>query len=92
MTLFTPSVLKWLQDNMSCRRFARHVSAETEPLGGPYRWFHFWLHWAVCPFCRRYWEEIRALGAAQRALPRHPASQLRDIKSRLVEKLKRRFH
>jgi hypothetical protein len=94
MTLFTPRVLKWLQENMSCRSFARHVANGEEPLEGPYRRFHFYLHWAVCPFCRRYWREIQQIGAAQRALSQissHPAVKLLLVKQRLSDKLKRKY-
>jgi hypothetical protein len=94
MTIFTPRVLKWLQENMSCRRFARHVAKGEEPSGGPYPRFHFYLHWAVCPFCRRYWREIKQIGAAQRVLSQlssHPAVKLLLVKQRLSDKLKRKY-
>ena len=86
---------KWTTDNMSCQRFARHVAMGTEPLGGgPYRRFHFWLHYAICPFCRRYWKEIKQIGAAQKAmsdLSHHPAVKIIQIKSRLQNKLKQHY-
>jgi hypothetical protein len=94
VTIYTPRVLKWLQENMSCRRFAKHVANGEELLQGPYRRFHFYLHWAVCPFCRRYWNEIKRIGAAQKALSdltHHPAVKLIQIKSRLQEKLNRKY-
>ena len=84
------SALDWL-DRLSCKRFARHVSSGIEPLpGGLYKRFHFWLHWFICPFCRRYWEEIKAMGLLQRtnsAMSYHPAVKIPEVKRRLKEKL-----
>jgi len=66
-----------------------------EPLGGgPYRHFHFWLHWAICPFCRRYWKELKQIGAAHKAmndLSRHPVVKVAQVKNRLQVKLKQKY-
>ena len=94
MPISTESALSWLKENMSCKRFARHVATGVEPLdGGFYRRFLFWLHWAICPFCRRYWEEISAIGQIQRArsaLSKHPAVLISEVKARLKERLLKR--
>jgi hypothetical protein len=77
--------------DLSCRRFARHVAMEVEPLGGGfYRRLQFWVHWAICPFCRRYWKELKAIGDLQRASSAvhfHPVVRMADIKDRLKKKL-----
>ena len=89
--MVTEKLLQTMKENMSCKRFARHIASGVEPLaGGLYSRFHFWLHWAVCPFCRRYWDEIRAIGHVQKknsALANHPAVKIPDVKRRLKEKL-----
>lgn len=81
-------------DRLSCKRFARQVSSLAEPRGGGlYSRFHFWLHWAICPFCRRYWDEIRAIGQvhkANSAMSRHPAIKLAEVKQRLKNNLLKR--
>lgn len=95
MREITPQVVRWLMENVSCKRFAHHVAAGERPLeGGLYRKMHFWLHWAVCPFCRRYWKEIQALGEVQRAnsvIAKHPAVKLPEVKARLKERLMRKL-
>jgi hypothetical protein len=94
MSSWTEKADDWLAENMSCKRFARHVSSLVEPLeGGLYSRFHFWLHWTICPFCRRYWEELKAIGQIQKAnsaLSRHPAVKIPEVKQRLKEKLLKR--
>jgi hypothetical protein len=77
--------------DFSCKRFARHVATGVEPLGGGhYARFQFWIHWAICPFCRRYWKELNAIGEIQRKhsdLRNHSAVRMSDVKQRLKEKL-----
>lgn len=81
--------------NMSCKTFARHIADGEQPLeGGFYKRFHFWLHWLVCPFCRRYWEEIKALGDLARGktiVSKHPAVKIPEIKNRIRENLRKRY-
>lgn len=89
-----PKLVDWLMENMSCKRFTRHVASEQPLEGGVYRRIHFWVHWAICPFCRRYWAEIRALGELHRKnarLDRHPALKLPEIKNRIRSRLKERL-
>lgn len=78
----------------TCKRFARHVAMGVKPPGeGLYTRFQFWLHWAICPFCRRYWEEVKAIGQiqkAQSALSRHPAVRISEVKQRLKARLLKR--
>lgn len=78
---------------LSCKRFARHVAGEADPsVEGLQGRVLFWLHWAVCPFCRRYWKEIREMGKIQRAwssLENHPAVKIGEMKRRLKEKLRK---
>jgi len=74
----------WMSRQMSCRRFARHVGG-VEPLDA-YRRFHFFLHWAVCPFCRRYWRELREITSLQRAGV--PPEKVESLKRRLKDSLK----
>lgn len=80
---------------MTCRRFARHVANGEESLGGgPYRRLQFWIHWTICPFCKRYWKEIREINRLHRsmsALANHPAVQLPLLKRRLTEGLLKRY-
>jgi len=89
--------LNWLDKilmKVSCRKFARHISSEGPLPGGPSDRLFFWIHWAVCPFCRRYWEEIKALGELQRAgsrLAKHPLVELPKLKNRLKENLRKRI-
>ena len=80
---------------MTCQRFARHVANGEELLaGGPYRRLQFWFHWMVCPFCKRYWKEIREINRLHRsmsALAHHPAVRLPFLKRRLTEGLLKRY-
>jgi hypothetical protein len=79
---------------VSCRMFARHISSGSPLPGGSSDRFFFWIHWAVCPFCRRYWAEIKAIGELQRAhsqLANHPVVKLPEIKNRLKENLRRKI-
>src|SRR5689334_6074967 len=80
--------------SFTCKRFSRHVAAEVQPLGGGfYNKVLFWIHWAICPFCRRYWEEIKAMGQVQKvnsALAKPPAVRIAEVKQRLKEKLLKR--
>jgi hypothetical protein len=91
----TPRFIDWLTDQMSCKQFARHVASEVDPLpGGWTNRFHFWRHWAICPFCRRYWEEVKAIGEVQRhaaALRHHPAVRIPEIQNRIKANLRSRF-
>lgn len=92
MTLYTTGgIVNWLMTNMSCKRFAQFVANGEIPLGGgPYRQFHFWLHWAICPFCRQYWREIKAISVSARsprALKKLSAVKIAEIKKRLRGKL-----
>ncbi len=91
---WAPTVITWLGQNMSCKTFARHVANGEQVLeGGVYKRFHFWLHWLVCPFCRRYWAEVKELGTlhkAQSTLAKHPAVKIPEVKARIREKLMRR--
>ena len=77
--------------DFSCKRFARHIALGVEPLGGgPYRRLQFWIHWVICPFCKRYWKEIKAIGGLQRAhsaLQHHPTLRLTAFKDRLKKNL-----
>jgi len=90
----TDRMIKWLADSMSCKRFARQVASGVESLPGGFRArFDFWIHWIICPYCRKYWEEMKTLGEVHRAaaaLQNHPAVKISDIKKRLKEKLVRR--
>ncbi len=88
--------LEWIDSllmKVSCRMFAQHISSEMPlPQGLSARLF-FWVHWAVCPFCRRYWAEIKALGDLQRATSRlanHPIVKLPELKSRLKDNFRRK--
>jgi hypothetical protein len=79
---------------LNCKQFARQVATATVPLSKTSDPLGFWAHYVICPFCRRYWREIRALGEIQKAnaaLPRHPAVQLHAVKDRLRQELRRRF-
>jgi len=61
--------------------------------GGLYATFQFWIHWAICPFCRRYRKEINEIAKIQRTqsnLRNHPAVRVLEVKQRLKEKLIRR--
>jgi hypothetical protein len=77
--------------DFSCKRFARHVATGVEPLGGGlYAKLQFWIHWAICPFCRRYWKELNEIAEIQRMhseVRNHPAVRLTNIKQRFKEKL-----
>lgn len=53
---------------------------------------YFWIHWVVCPFCRRYWKEIREIGRIHRSLmSRHPAARIPIFKQHMKEALQRRY-
>jgi hypothetical protein len=69
------------------------VATEVEPLkGGTFRWLHFWVHWAICPFCRQYWNELKIIGAEVqklRSLSSHPVVKINEIKKRIREKIDR---
>jgi hypothetical protein len=78
--------------SFTCRRFSRHVATGIEPLsGGVYDKVQFWAHWAICPFCRRYWKEMEAISlvhisnTAKQVLP--PARSA-DLKARLKKNLR----
>jgi len=74
----------------TCKRFSRHVASELLPLeGGLYAKVQFWIHWAICPFCRRYWKEINAIDQLQHATRagRDPALNMTDVKMRLKKNL-----
>jgi len=77
--------------SFTCKRFSRHVAMEVQPLdGGFYNKLLFWVHWAICPFCKRYWEEMKAIGEIQKAnsaFAHHPAVKISEVKQRLKEKL-----
>jgi hypothetical protein len=82
--------------DFSCKRFARHVAVgvEVSAATGLYQRAQFWIHCMICPFCRRYWEEIKALGDLQRMsseLAKHPVIQLSELKSRLKQNIQRKF-
>ncbi|HVO32547.1 MAG TPA: hypothetical protein VMU17_01450 [Elusimicrobiota bacterium] len=80
--------------HMSCKQFARQVAAGVLPMRGMTGRFHFWMHWAICPFCRRYWREIHEIGAlqqAQCALANHPAVKISDVKKRLKIAVEKAF-
>jgi hypothetical protein len=90
----TARLIGWLRAHMTCKSFARQVAGSEGPSGGLAERFHFWLHWFICPFCRRYWEELAALGEVQRArvsLSSHPAIRIPEIKTRLKENLRRKW-
>jgi hypothetical protein len=80
--------------DFSCKRFARHVASGVDPLGGgPYRRLQFYIHWLICPFCKRYWKEIKEIGNIQRvnsAAPYQPTVRMADVKDRLKQKLIKR--
>ncbi len=75
---------------LTCKQFARHI-AGAEPLDPSITSrYPFWLHWFICPFCRRYWREIREIGRIQRkqmALSRWTDRRLSDFKKQLKQKL-----
>ncbi len=77
--------------SFTCKRFSRHVAMGVQPLeGGLYGKVQFWIHWAICPFCRRYWNEMNAIGDLHRAhndLSKRAAVRMLDIKSRLKKNL-----
>ena len=79
----------------TCQRFARHVANGEEPLGGGlYPRLQFWIHWMICPFCRRYWKEIKEIGRVHRtmnALALHPAIKMPQLKRRLFEQIIKRY-
>lgn len=78
--------------DISCRQFALRVSNGELPLAG--QRVPFWLHWVICPFCRRYWKEMRAIGRTHRAnaaLSRHPVIVMAQVKARLKDRLAGRF-
>ena len=88
-------LMRWLdalQMRVSCRKFAMHVSSEDPIPGGFSMRIYFWIHWMVCPFCRRYWKEIREIGRIHKTLmARHPAVRIPQFKQQLKDALLRRY-
>jgi hypothetical protein len=80
--------------SFTCKRFSHHVATGLRPLeGGFYGKMQFWIHWAICPFCRRYWKEMEAIAELQRAntaAEGPPATRMTDIKARLKKNLMER--
>jgi len=75
----------------TCKQFSHHVASGVLPLeGGLYRRFQFWVHWVICPFCRRYWKEISALGETQRKMVLKDGSSFSAVKERIRAHLKKR--
>lgn len=89
-----PNLGERLRGNVTCRQFARQAAAGFTLERSLYRRFHFRLHWLVCPFCRRYEKEIRAMGREARRLARldrHLSVHLQEAKSRLKNRLRQRL-
>lgn len=80
-----------MKNLMSCRRFARSVSGGSFAMGGPsYGRLYFWMHWMMCPFCRRFWREILVLGRIQRARVRQAdpeRARVAAVKARLKQRM-----
>src|SRR5712692_10566656 len=77
--------------SFTCKRFSRRVATGIQPQeGGLYGKAQFWIHWAICPFCRRYWKEMDAIARLQKsesALKSLPADRMTDVKARLKKNL-----
>lgn len=75
---------------ITCRQFARSVAggtpggSETSP-----RRFFYWWHWLICPFCRRYWTELRMIRDEARKRSAAMNVDMEKIKDRLKERLRR---
>ena len=74
---------------VKCQSFARFVAGAEPPETGPFRWFRFWLHWIVCPFCKSYWRELRMTRNEARKLKSVLMSSvdLPNVKARLRKNL-----
>jgi hypothetical protein len=74
---------------VQCQNFARFIAGAEPPESGPFRWFRFWLHWIVCPFCKSYWRELRMIRSEARKMKAvlMQSVNLADVKSRLRKNL-----
>jgi hypothetical protein len=73
---------------ISCKRAAEWTSRELDEPLPPFRRFAVGLHRLLCPACRRFRDQLRAVNLA---LNRHLASTIPESDERLTEDARRRI-
>ena len=72
----------------TCKEVSRAVASGTFEDGPWYRRFGCWLHLLMCPRCKRYHDEIEAIGEAARQEAVMPdADRLADIEAEVLRRL-----